>query len=118
MHNRKRPSQSFLSWTSTLNMLLVEQKAIKGIWPKKHLQKVFPKKKNFLKSFKVFGTKAYINVLRTRRDKLDEVFMKRTLVGKDEKIEQKVYIQPPLGFVNQGQWGLVYNLNKTLYGFK
>jgi len=56
-----------------------------------------------LKSFKVFGTKAYINVLRTRRDKLDEVFMKRTLVGKDEKIEQKVYIQPPLGFVNQGQ---------------
>jgi hypothetical protein len=70
---------------------------------KNTFRRFFQKKKIFLKSFKVFGTKAYINVLRTRRDKLDEVFMKRTLVGKDEKIEQKVYIQPPLGFVNQGQ---------------
>jgi hypothetical protein len=71
-----------------------------------------------LKSLKVFGTKAYINVLRTRRDKLDERSMKRTLVGIDEKIEEKIYIQPPLGFVIQRQEGLVYNLNKTLYGFK
>jgi hypothetical protein len=71
-----------------------------------------------LKSFKVFGTKAYINVLKTRRDKLDERSMKRTLVGIDEKIKEKIYIQPPLRFVIQGQEGLIYNLNKTLYGFK
>ncbi len=71
-----------------------------------------------MKSFKVFGTKAYINVLKTRRDKLDERSMKRTLVGIDEKIKEKIYIQPPLRFVIQGQEGLIYNLNKTLYGFK
>jgi len=70
---------------------------------KKTPSKDFSKKKHFLNSLKVFGTKAYINVLRTRRDKLDERFMKITLVGKDEKIEQKVYIQPPLGSVIQGQ---------------
>jgi hypothetical protein len=45
-----------------------------------------------LKNLEVFGTKTYINVLKTRREKLDERSMKRTLVGIDEKIEKEVYI--------------------------
>jgi len=45
-----------------------------------------------LKNFEVFGAKAYINVIRIRKDKLDERSMKRTLVGIDEKIEIEVYI--------------------------
>jgi hypothetical protein len=45
-----------------------------------------------LKNLEVFGAKAYINVIRTRKDKLDESSMKRTLVGIDEKIEKEVYI--------------------------
>jgi hypothetical protein len=45
-----------------------------------------------LKNLKVFGAKAYINVIRTRKDKLDERSMKRTLVGIDKKIEKEVYI--------------------------
>jgi hypothetical protein len=43
-----------------------------------------------LKNLKVFGAKAYINVIRTRKDKLDERSMKRTLVGIDKKIEKEV----------------------------
>jgi hypothetical protein len=45
-----------------------------------------------LKYLEVFGAKAYINVIRTRKDKLYERFMKITLVGIDEKIEKEVYI--------------------------
>jgi hypothetical protein len=45
-----------------------------------------------LKNLEVFRAKANINVIRTRKDKLDERSMKRTLVGIDEKIEKEVYI--------------------------